>query len=226
MTLLLIGYLAWPLQFATISTEGTDMIDGFSRSFAYFYQRPAHFLFYTFVATIFGAVCIFVVGFVTSLMVYLGKNSLELVPWGYTYRDADVISAQMIYAPTSYEWQQLLLDGKDVSKLDQAYPYVRVGAGIVSFWLHLVFFMMLGFGYSYFWSSNTVVYFLLRKSLDNTEMDEVYIEEEMPERFPKPAATPPPAAAPSTPAGPSTVSSTLPIADGPRPSEPPAPSAN
>ena len=51
MTLLLLGLLfGWPLMWATISAEGTDSFDALSRSYAYTFQRPLHYLFYVVVA--------------------------------------------------------------------------------------------------------------------------------------------------------------------------------
>ena len=52
---------------------------------------------------------------------------------------------------------------------------------MTSFWVHLVFLMVIGFGYSYFWTASTQIYLLMRKRVDETEMDEVYLEEEAPD---------------------------------------------
>ena len=55
MTLLLLGLLfGWPLMWATISAEGTDSFDALSRSYAYVFQRPLHYLFYIMVAAVIG----------------------------------------------------------------------------------------------------------------------------------------------------------------------------
>jgi hypothetical protein len=54
----------------------------------------------------------------------------------------------------------------------------------------------LGFGYSYFWSASTIIYLLMRSKVDDTDFDEVYLEEEETEEYPiRPAATTPPAPA-------------------------------
>ena len=66
MAILAVGlYFGWPLMWATISVEGTDAFDALSRSYAYTYQRPLHYLFYSVVAGFLGvlgwvAVAIFV----------------------------------------------------------------------------------------------------------------------------------------------------------------------
>ena len=37
---------------------------------------------------------------------------------------------------------------------------------------------MIGFGYSYFWTAATIIYFLMRQKVDDTDLDEVYLEED------------------------------------------------
>ena len=47
MAFLLLGpFFGWPLMWPTISTEGSDAYDVLSRSYAYVYQRPLHYVFY------------------------------------------------------------------------------------------------------------------------------------------------------------------------------------
>ena len=65
--------------------------------------------------------------------------------------------------------------------------YNSWGAGIVCFWLTLAFLMMLGFSYSFFWSAATMIYFLMRKKVDEAELDEVF-EDDEPEAPLAPAA--------------------------------------
>ena len=53
-----------------------------------------------------------------------------------------------------------------------------IGAGMATFWMVLVFLLMIGFSYSYFWSASTVIYLLMRKKVDEVDIDEVYIEDD------------------------------------------------
>ncbi len=48
----------------------------------------------------------------------------------------------------------------------------------IGFWVDVVKTVAVGFLFSYFWSAATYIYFLLRQSVDATEMDEVAVEEE------------------------------------------------
>jgi hypothetical protein len=60
---------------------------------------------------------------------------------------------------------------------DSLWVYNKVGAGMVSFWITLLFLMVLGFGYSFFWTSSAMIYLLMRKKVDEMDLDEVYLEE-------------------------------------------------
>ena len=55
--------------------------------------------------------------------------------------------------------------------------YQKVGAAMVSFWITLLFLMVLGFGYSFFWTASSMIYLLMRKRVDEMDLDEVYLEE-------------------------------------------------
>jgi len=208
---ILLGYVGWPLQYATISTEGSDSFDALSRSYAYIYQRPWHYVFYWLVALLYGAIVTFFVVFMTSFFVYMSKWALSMIPWlGWR---GEPVAALMIYAPISYGWRDLLAGPTPPTDLSWA----QYGAaGIMAFWLHLLFLMMLGFAYSFFWSASTMIYFLLRKKVDDTEMDEVYLEEEQEEIYPKATGGESPSAAAA-----GTTSSTLPLAEPPRAEPPP-----
>jgi hypothetical protein len=114
---------------------------------------------------------------------------------------------------------------------------------MVAFWITVIFLLMLGFTYSYFWTAASMIYLLMRRKVDETEMDEVYIEDEEPEEPlapPKMSPTPAPATttqmveSPSlrvtTPPGamaesPATPAATTPPATAELPAPPPAETA-
>ena len=73
MAVVLVGLVGWPLMYATISAEGSDSFDAISRSYSYVYQAPWHYLWYAWWPSAYGAVLVFFVGFMGSLIVYLGQ---------------------------------------------------------------------------------------------------------------------------------------------------------
>ncbi len=200
MAVTLVGLVGWPLMSATISTEGTDSWEAVSRSYSYVYQKPWHYAWYTIVAIAYGAVLVFFVGFMGSLTVYLAKWSVSQTPLvSKANREPTYL---FVYSPTSFGWRTLLLEGATVEgrkivengeiqqavyddyfgdpdqSRDRLHVWNKIGAFLVAIWLGLVFLLLLGFGYSYFWSASTIIYLLMRRHVDAAEMDEVYLEED------------------------------------------------
>jgi hypothetical protein len=240
MTVILVGLIGWPLMNATISTEGSDSFDALSRSYSYVYQVPWHYLGYSLAALAYGAVLVFFVGFMGTLLVYLGGWGINQAPIPTESRDPAYLFQ---YAPGSFEWRDVLLkDSPNVEvekdqygakhyrwkKIDTSW-YVQsgIGMGLVTLWLGIFFLLVLGFGYSYFWTAATIIYLLLRQKVDDTDFDEVYLEEDPDEPFvPEPPPSPAHAPSPGVPgpnSGPPGVTFTMVDAPAIRPNEPPAP---
>jgi hypothetical protein len=216
MAVVLVGLSGWPMMYATISTEGSDSFDALSRSYSYVYQSPWHYIWYSLVALVYGMILVFFVGFMGSLLVYLGKWGISQTPFvahnwtqeEYSNREPEYL---FIFAPTSFHWRELLVKGNDgfdsqgnpKADYELSYHWYNwAGAGLVTVWLWLVFLMVLGFGYSYFWSASTIIYLLMRSHVDDTELDEIYLEEDESEEaytapVPPPASTSPASAAES-----------------------------
>src|SRR5262249_33146039 len=102
MAVVLVGLVGWPLMSATISTEGTDTWEAVSRSYSYVFQAPWHYIFYSVMALVYGALVVFFVGFMGSFMVYLAKWGVSQGTWGS--REPSYLFA---YAPTSFGWRRL-----------------------------------------------------------------------------------------------------------------------
>jgi hypothetical protein len=234
MTLSLVGLaVGWPLMAPTISAEGTDSWEALSRSFSYVFQRPWHYLWYATVTIAYGAVVIFFVGLMGSLTVYLSKWAVTQT----TFVPSRQPSFLFVYAPQSFGWRSLLLQGtiddyppkgSDARNDDDQVadpkatdapivqngdisikPYThyvhtltwynKVGAALVAFWLGLLFLLILGFGYSFFFSATTIIYLLMRRNLDAAEMDEVYLEEDDQDGFSSPISAAAPESIKATP---------------------------
>ncbi len=158
ITLLLIGLLfGWPLMWGTISSERDgDAFEAFSRSYSYTFQRPLHYLFYAFLATTFGA---------------LG--------WLLVYHFSEIVigltqTAACMGAGVE-RWDELVRLVEDSSRPSGLIGYgtelLGLGAGIVRS-------VATGFGYGFFWCLVTAIYLLLRRDVDQTEFDEVFVEDE------------------------------------------------
>jgi hypothetical protein len=64
---------------------------------------------------------------------------------------------------------------------DVDYPHLKwsedVAAGAISFWVYLTIGLLGAFAISFYFSANTIIYYLMRREVDATEMDDVYVEE-------------------------------------------------
>jgi hypothetical protein len=148
IAMLLLGLIfGWPLMWATISAEGTDSFDALSRSYAYVFGRPLHYLFYVLVAAVVGALGWLLVQNFAAGVIWA---TYWAVSWG-----------------SGTESIELILDGK------------LGGAGtIIGLWVGGVKLLAVGYIYGYFWTASTAIYFLLRRDVDATEMDEVFLDED------------------------------------------------
>lgn len=158
MALLLIGLVVGsPLMVPTICVEGTDSFDAISRSISYIYARPWRYIWYKLVAIAYGIPCaIFVICF-TGLFMKLG-----------------LCAGRLGMGRTAFnELWNFCFNG--------ALPPTTLGmvAGVIfSVWIYLAIAAVLGYVVSYIFTSNTIIYMLLRKAEDGTEMTEVYEEKE------------------------------------------------
>lgn len=153
MALLALGLLfAWPLMWATIAAEGSDSFDALSRAYAYLFQRPIHYLFYALVAAVLAWPSWIVVGTITSGVVGMAYWSAS---WGSGETVISTVTPRV---------------GDDIEGLG------RVGAVVIRFWATAAKSLGVGFVYSFFWGGIAAIYLLLRRDVDATEMDEVFLE--------------------------------------------------
>jgi len=139
------------LMWATISAEGTDTFDALQRSYSYVFQRPLHYLFYVFVAA--------VLGWLGWLLV----KTFAAAVVGLTYWAAGwACGGERIAAIADPNETLGALGG--------------AGAAVIGFWVGCVKLLAVGFYYGYFWTATTAIYFLLRRDIDATEMDEVFLD--------------------------------------------------
>lgn len=160
MTIIAVGFLfGWPFMWATISTEGTDAFDALSRSYAYVYQRPLHYLFYALVAAILGSLGYFVVElFVSGVPGF----ALWAADWGMGTEQMQQVRGSLQTLSGSVETQ----------------PDLSWGAKLIVFWVLCVKLLAVGYLVSFFWTAMSAIYLLLRRDVDATEMDEIFLTDE------------------------------------------------
>ncbi|HEX4143952.1 MAG TPA: hypothetical protein VHY91_10490 [Pirellulales bacterium] len=172
MAVLLVGlFFGFPLMWATISAEGTDAFDALSRAYAYTYQRPLLYALYSIAAGALGMLGWMVVVIFTSAIFDLGA-------WGVSWSSGERIVPETL---GTVSWGAALLgDGLGTVPLeaDVSSAAGMLGLRLMSFWIDLAVSVAMAFMFSYFWTANTAIYFLLRRHVDATEMDEVFIPDQ------------------------------------------------
>ncbi len=153
MAILLLGLIfGWPLMFSTISTEGTDAFDAISRSYAYVFQRPFHYLFYTLVLTVIGGLGWVLLHGMIDLLVYSTHWSLA---WGLSPER----TIELFYG-------------------DLQEGFAGWGCSLIRFWQGFLRTLTTAFAVGFIFSGMTAVYLLLRRHVDGVELDEVQLDQE------------------------------------------------
>ena len=172
IAIILLGLIfAWPLIIASISAEGQDSFDGMTRAFSYVFQRPLHYFCYALIAVIFSGICWAIAGLVIEGTIHSANWA---VSWG-----ANVNSNRMseltgdIVEPTeATEGEQA---GDDENQPSSLFAF---GQRMMRFWNGVARTFGAAFLYGLFWCVAAAVYLLLRKDLDDAEMDEIYLVDE------------------------------------------------
>lgn len=160
MVVLLLGLAAgWPLMLATINVEGSDGFDGFSRSYNYTFERPWYYLFSVGLVMTYGSLVIF-------FFWLCGQLVFRMASYG-------------LLAGAGVESTQLLLS--DLPPLLAAESWGEAepirAASVMGIWGRVIATLIVAFVHSYFWTASTIIYFLLRRSVDSSDFNEVHLDE-------------------------------------------------
>lgn len=205
MTLLLLGmFFAWPLVIASISAESQSPLDAVTRCFSYLFQRPFHFAFYVLVSMVLGGFCWILVAQLASGTLRMAEWAGS---WGSNVGDGGRMATILErHAPSeSMPGTETLPARLDTSTPPASQPGVTVdpqatianatqpatgrqpenrpvllaaGGNIIRFWNGMVSTLAVAFLYGLFWCMASAIYLLLRKDVDEIELDEVFVDED------------------------------------------------
>ena len=169
MGVLLLGLLfGWPLMIASVACESQNSFDSMTRSFAYVLQRPFNYLCYALLAIVFGGIAWVIVASIADGMVGLTYWS---VSWGANVTGEDAMGVDRI--------DQLVMGMPlDAEGNPTETTPMYAGRGAISFWNAVIKSLAAAFLYGLFWCLSSAVYLLLRKDVDQTEMDEIFLIDE------------------------------------------------
>ena len=159
------GHLMYP----TIAAEGSDSFDAVSRSFSYLYARPWQLGFYALVSLIYGAITYLVVRLALFILLLLVHGSVSLLQWDHAADGTPIIDA-MWPRPGNF------MDLEFETRYAALGPVQSIGAALMACWVYFAISMLGAYVISLYSSSSTLIYFLLRRDVDATDLDEVYLE--------------------------------------------------
>lgn len=167
ITLVLFGTVGGlNLMYPTIAVEGSDSFDAISRSFSYVFARPWRMLFYTAVAVAYGALAYLFVKFFAYVVL---ASTHYFVGWWLGGQPGRWFP-EMWPAPSFASLPYNL----DLAGL--AWPEA-VAAVLISICVYLIVSLVGAFAISFYFSASTIIYYLMRREVDATELEDVYVEE-------------------------------------------------
>jgi hypothetical protein len=169
--LLIGGSMFWP----AVGVDGVDAFDSFNRAFAYTLQRPWKTILYAVVTLVYaGLCCVFVNLFtfltlsITQSVVGFGTSPFGLFPRG------DVSKLRRLWPDATFDALYTWPAAADLS------PAEYLSAFFVGVSVLLVIALMWSFLASFFFTSSTIAYCLLRRDVDGTDLEEMHVEDEPP----------------------------------------------
>ena len=168
MAILLLGLMfGWPLMVASVACEGQNNFDAMTRSYAYTFQRPLNYAMYLIIAMVFGGCCWLVVANLTDGIVNLSYWSTSFGTSLVSGDDSRMDVIRSLTAPTT-------IDENGVVVADDPTP-LFLGRSMIRGWSWLARSVAAAFVYGLFWCMASAIYLLLRKDVDDTEIDEISI---------------------------------------------------
>jgi hypothetical protein len=180
MAVILLGLtFAWPLVVGAIACEGQDSFDAMSRAFAYVFQRPIHYFAYALIGILFS-------GFCWLIAFNVAQGTIHLAWWATSWGATSTSKQTGLHSagPVSQATSPSVLRLEDVrpatglpgnGESGDTAPADRVAMKLIRFWENAARTLAAAFLYGLFWSIASAAYLLLRKDLDNTEMDEIWL---------------------------------------------------
>lgn len=205
----IVGVAGSGLMFPTISADGSDAFDAMSRAYSYVLSKPLGFIIYSTSAAAYGALCLFIAATGVNLLV---NTSFVTVGIGMGEKLQNVVTAinSLAHPPGlavnhGFVTQAKLAFGALGSKT------LVITTAFLLFYLFLIKMAVWAVAAAFAGSAQSVLYLLMRKDVDGTEVEDVYIEEKETE-FVAPVPEPEPA-----PASPPTAEQEKPATEGETP---------
>lgn len=172
--MLLGGGLLWP----SVAVESCDAFDAFQRSVSYSLTKAWKTLYYGILVTVYASVCwivanlgMFIALRITRATVSFGSSYFGL--WPRTTEPRWTTKVEHLWPMADpnamYSWPSGDLG-----------VFEYFSAACIGFWVLIVIGLMWAFLASIYFCACTVVYYLLRRDVDEIDLDEVFVDEKEP----------------------------------------------
>jgi len=161
-----------PMMYPTIAVEGSDSFDAISRSFSYVFARPFRAVLYGVTAIVYGAITYLFV----RLFAFVALRSVHyFLNWGVigggSSLGENATSLDVLWAtPRFWNLHQFNIHASS--------GWQGFCAILVAIWVYIIVIMVAAYIVTYFASSSTAIYYILRRRVDATDLDDVFVENE------------------------------------------------
>lgn len=167
--LFLFGASSLGLQMPAIGAEGRDAFDAISRGVNYVFTRPWKYIFYTAFSMLYMCLTFVLVRLFAFLVLKLPYAFITMWPWvGKEAEDGTPGKLARVWV----EPQMTNLFEFPAGAEGTQY----IAAIVISVFIFILLGMMIAFIPSFLLTSQTIIYFLLRRQIDFKDLDEVYVE--------------------------------------------------
>ena len=169
-----IGAVGLCFMFPTISAEGSDAFDAMSRAYSYILSRPKQFILYCIIYILYGIGCLALVAFAAWLMtrlafwtVGIGMGHKFSTVQSFIFQKCNIATLGFCTPDTAGAKAVCISAGCSLKFL----------AGVLIIYIVFIKLAVWTFVTTYMFSAKTIIYFLLRKEIDCTDVSDVYVEE-------------------------------------------------
>jgi hypothetical protein len=156
------------LAFPAVAYDGSSGMDAVSRSFNYVYEKPWRLAFYTAIAVIYGAICYIFVRFFAFLLLWSTYRGLRVGAFTQSARGLPDKVAAIWPEPT---FSRLLSFSNATGSWQESTAAILVFLSALA-----IVGLVASFIISFYFSSNTVIYALMRNHVDEIALDEICTE--------------------------------------------------
>jgi len=170
LAVIVIGAVAgFNLMFPAVAYDGSDCFDSISRSFSYVYAKPWRMIIYTAVATVYGSICYMFVRIFGFLTLWITHWVLRFGLWTNNgNQEANKLMA--IWPKPDF---RILFDSKQQIATNWT---ESVAVFLVYIFVLIIVGLIVSFIISFYFSANTIIYSLMRKTVDNTAFEDIYMQ--------------------------------------------------